>query len=198
MNGNDSPHCLDLSRSAMYTTARMSDDEHDDEAFGTPNASYVCKVDENGTKPRMSMYSMKLFDPLLASPAVVQHGNHGSAPNLEQGNGLLFTPTNGNGSQMKSPGSSPMKSNDTVHSSRLSETIVESLKNQELSFHEQLREKDEEIESLKSQLTSAYQVISLLKVAHEELMDAATRAIETEKEEKEKLRNKIKSMFNEI
>lgn len=225
MNGSDgSPRILDLSRSQMYTTARMSDDEQED-CFGTPNVSYVSRIDtdieppnHNGAKPRISMYSMKLFDPLMASPAPGQsqsqqqpyNGNGVTSPQVNHvtvtNNSPLVslsTPmaTNGNTSHKSSPGSTPVKTSpnsSAVPSSRLSEAIVESLKNQELQFQEQLISKDEEIEQLKNQLSSAYEVICTLKVAHEDLMDVATRAIEKEREEKDALRNKIKSMFNEI
>lgn len=198
MNGNDSPRMMDMSKSAMYTTARMSDDEHDD-TFRTPNSSvYVSRITEESVKPRISMYSMKLFDPLMASPAL------GATPTPQGGNGTLHalsietnsplvslpTPTNGNHLN-NSPRLSPMRSGSDVPSSRLSEAIVDALKSQELSFQGQLAAKDEEIARL-------YEVIQTLKVAHEELMEVATSAIDKEREEKDALRNKIKSMFNEI
>lgn len=197
MNGNDSPRMMDMSKSAMYTTARMSDDEQDD-TFRTPNSSvYVSRITEESVKPRISMYSMKLFDPLMASPAVAgsPQGSNGTlhALSIETNSPLVSLPTPTNGNHLNnSPRLSPMKSgNDVVPSSRLSEAIVDALKSQELSFQGQLAAKDEEISRL-------YEVILTLKVAHEELMEIATSAIDKEREEKDALRNKIKSMFNEI
>lgn len=201
MNGNDSPRMMDMSKSAMYTTARMSDDEHDD-TFRTPNSSvYVSRISEESVKPRISMYSMKLFDPLMASPAVnatpqaTPQGGNGTlhALSVETNSPLVSLPTPTNGNHLNnSPRLSPMRSgSDVVPSSRLSEAIVDALKSQELSFQGQLAAKDEEIGRL-------YQVIHTLKAAHEELMEIATSAIDKEREEKDALRNKIKSMFNEI
>ena len=172
MNGN-SPRLLELSNVNGISAV--------DPDMSAENTVYHdCDVDGYGEQityrtpriknPRMSMATMKNFDPLLQTPQSVD----------------------GRFSEGEPSPLISMAMNNRSPKQQLSEAIVEAVKNQEFQFHDQLHQKNEEIEDLKNQLATAHDIIRTMSAALEETVDVATTAIEREKED---MKKKLQSMF---
>lgn len=209
MNGN-SPRLLELSTNNGSSAAAAADvnnsgDYFDADAFDdhlvyrTPRSHHV--------NSRMSMGTMKVFDPLLQTPQGNRstHENYAPIPSPK-----VYTATDG-GIQSSSDASplisvlkekSPLRqsldgplSQSPQRHTPLSNAFVDALKNQELQTQQLLQEKEDEIQYLKTRLSEAYDVIRTLSQTLEETLELADAQIQREKEEKNDMKNRVQSLF---